>query len=112
MVKISLDSVCFQNQVLVRMGKDFLVGVVSDPDRQGFYVWQEVAGVYQYIGDATLAKQKDGSVIWHVYVSTDTSPEFQRRAAQFLAAQGELHASDASTGNHMDLLSIASEFLG
>lgn len=106
-VQLALDSVCNQKQTFVRMGKNTIAGIVDDPTWQGIYIWQEVAGIYVRLGDIVFKEQRDGSVIWGVYVWTHNTREFEKRAAAFLAGQSEIHVSGISTGNHMALLSIA-----
>ena len=106
-VKLALDSVCNQKQTFIRMGKRLIAGVVEDPSWQGIYIWQEVDGVFHRLGDIVFKNQEDGSVIWDVYPWTHNTPEFEKRAAAHLAKQGELHALGCSTGNHMEMLSVA-----
>jgi len=106
-VMMALDSVCNQKQIFVRMGEHLIAGVIEDPTWQGIYIWQEVNGVYQRLGDVVFKNQEDGSVVWDVYAWTHNTPEFERRAAANLAKQGEMHALGSSTGNHMQMLSVA-----
>lgn len=106
-VELALDSVCNQKQIFVRVGERLVAGVVDDPSWQGIYIWQEVGGVYERLGDVVFKNQEDGSVIWSMYLWTHNTPEFQRRAADHLVKQGELHALRGSTGNHMEMLSVA-----
>lgn len=105
-VRLALDSVCNQKQTFVRMGANLIAGVVNDSSWQGIYIWQEVNGIYQRLGDIVFKNQEDGSVIWDIYPWTHNTPEFEKRAAALLAKQGEIHAV-GTCGNHMEMLSIA-----
>ena len=105
--KLALDSVCNQKQIFVRVGRCLIAGVVEDPSWQGIYIWQEIQRVYRYLGDVVFKEQKDGSVIWSVYLWTHNTSKFERRAAAHLVKQNEMHASGVSTGNHMEMLSVA-----
>jgi len=106
-VHMKLDSVCNQDQTFVRMGKRLIAGVVVDPRWQGIYIWQEVNGVYVRLGDIVFKDHEDGSVQWDMYAWVHSSPDFEQRAARFLAEQAEKHASVLTTGNHIAMLSVA-----
>jgi hypothetical protein len=106
-IQLALDSVCNQRQIFVRIGKRLVAGVVDRAKWQGIYIWQEVDGVYQGLGDIVFNELEDGSVIWDVYPKTGlNTPEFEKRAVELLVEQGKTHASGFST-NHMMLLSNA-----
>jgi hypothetical protein len=106
-VKLTIDSVCMQDQTFVRMGKNLIAGIVNDMTWQGIYIWQEVDGVYVRLGDMVLREQEDGSVKWDLYTWVHNSIEFERRSAAHLAEQGKLHNNEHSTGNHISALSAA-----
>jgi len=110
-VTLALGSVCIQNQIFVRMGERLVAGVVQDPTWQGIYIWQEVDGVYQRLGDIVFKEQGDGSVIWDAYPWTHNSRDFEARAAGLLAEGGRLQESGlqfgSTSGNHVRMLSAA-----
>lgn len=106
-VQLAIDSVCNQKQTFVRMGNRLIAGVVDDSSWQGIYIWQEVNGVYKRLGDIVFHEQDDDSVLWSLYLWTHNTSGFEQKAAQLIAEQGKTHASGYTTGNHVELLSIA-----
>ena len=105
-VQLMLNSVCNTKQTFVRVSERIIAGIVNEEDWHGIYIWYEVDGVYDRLGDFTLKEQADKSVIWDIYAWTHNSEEFKKRAAEFLGKQGEVHSSGITTGNNMKMLSI------
>lgn len=107
-VMLEIGSVCAQNQTLVRIGNRLIMGVIEGSFSKGVYLWQEVDGVYQYLGNIIFKDQEDGSVVWDIRPWTHNTPEFEKRAADFLAEQGRLHTLNSFTGDNIKMLSMAS----
>ena len=84
-VKLEIKSVANQVQTFIRISVKLIAGIINTPDWHGIYIWCEVNGVYQYLGDIVFTENEDSSVTWHVVPSVPR--KIREKAALFFQEQ-------------------------
>lgn len=68
-VMMEIEFVTRPDQILVRATPKIIIGVarVNNVHNGKVFFWQEMDGIYQYIGDAVIFGQEDGGVSLSIY---------------------------------------------
>jgi hypothetical protein len=67
----------YPKQTYIRVGSHLIAGIIiGDPKSQGIYLWQEIKGTYQYLGNFVFEEDVDtGSFMLEAFMSMSTSAE-------------------------------------